>query len=119
MKEEWIISRRKVTSTKNLVKIIAEGRAVINNVLCYQIKYSHIKIYPISDSKFVDNLTALQSNLFVETLNWEYERVNNPTFGEFMIFCSCGKKKYGTEYSAHMRINDGVSADEIEKILSI
>ena len=67
----------------------------------------------------MDNLIALRANLFVETLNWEYERVNNPAFGEFMIFCNCGKRKYGTGYSAHLRVNDGVSADEVEEILSI
>lgn len=81
--------------------------------------HSHIKVYPINDSKFIDNLIALQSNLFVETLNWEYERVNNPPFGEFMVFCNCGKRKYGTGYSVHLRVCDGVSADEVEKILSI
>lgn len=65
------------------------------------------------------DLIALKSNSFVDSLNWEYERVNNPTFGEFMIFCNCGKMKYGKEYSAHMRVNDDVSVDEVEKMLLI
>ncbi len=77
-----------------------------------------MNVYSISDSEFMNNLIALQSNLFAEILHWEYERVNYSSFGEFMIFCNCGKMKYGTGYSAHMRVNDGVSTDEVEKILS-
>ncbi len=67
----------------------------------------------------MNDLSTLQSNLFAEALNWEYERVKYSPFGEFMIFCNCGKMKYGTGYSAHLSVNDGVSSDEVEKILSI
>ncbi len=45
--------------------------------------------------------------------------MNNPAFDEVMIFCNCGKMKYGTGYSAHIRVNDEVSVDEVEKRLSI
>lgn len=101
------------------MKVIAEGKAVINNILCYQTIHSHIKVSPISDNKFMNDLSTLQFNLFAETLNWEYERANYPPFGEFMIFCNCRKMEYGTGYSAHLSINNGVSIDEVEKILSI
>ncbi len=117
-KEDWVITSRKITSTKNLIKVVTEGKTVINNVLCYQTIHSHIKVYSISNSEFVNDLSTLQSNLFAETLHWKYERVEDSAFGEFMIFCNCGKMKYGTGYSAHMRVNDGVSTDEVEKILS-
>lgn len=50
----------------------------------------------------MDNLIALESNLFAETLNWEYEKVDNSTFGEFIIYCNCANMKYGTGYSAHL-----------------
>ena len=110
---------RKITSTNNLIRIIRDEKAVINNISCYQTFYNHTKVYSIRDSEYVRNLLALKSNLFVESLNWEYERINNSIFGEFMIFCNCGNMKYGTGYSAHMRVNDGVSVDEVEKMLSI
>ncbi len=67
----------------------------------------------------MNDLSTLQSNLFAETIHWEYERVEDSVFGEFMIFCNCGKMEYGMGYSAHIRVNDEVSADEVEKILSI
>lgn len=87
--------------------------------MCYQILHSHIKVYSISDSKYIKALMALKSNLFATTLSWEYERVNNSTFGEFMIYCNCGKMKYGAGYSAHLQVNDDVSTDEVEKMLLI
>lgn len=116
---ETVIKNRKITSTNNLIRIITEEKAVINNVSCYQVFYNYVNVFPVSDCKFVKNLISLSSNLFVESLNWEYERVNDSTFGEFMIFCNCGKMKYGKEYYAHMRINGDVSIDEVEKMLSI
>lgn len=45
--------------------------------------------------------------------------MNDSTFGEFMIYCNCGRTDYGTAYIAHLRVNDGVSDDEVEKILLI
>ena len=45
--------------------------------------------------------------------------MNNSTFGEFMIYCNCGKMKYGAGYSAHLQVNDDVSTDEVEKMLLI
>lgn len=36
-----------------------------------------------------------------------------------MIYCNRKNMKYGTTYIAHLRVNDGVNADEAEKILSI
>jgi len=108
-----------MTSSNSLIKVITEGKAVINKVLCYQTIHSHIKVYSISDSEFVNDLNTLQFNLFAETLHWEYKRVEDSAFGEFMVFCNCGKMKYGTGYSAHLSVNDDVNADEVEKILSI
>lgn len=118
-REERDISDRKATSTDEIIKVITEGKASINNVLCYQILYSHIKVYSISDSKYIKDLIALRSNLFATTLSWEYERVNNSTFGEFMIYCNCGKMECGTGYSAHLQVNGGMSTDEVEKMLLI
>lgn len=85
--------------------------------MCYQILYSHIKVYSISDSKYIKDLIALRSNLFATTLSWEYERVNNSTFGEFMIYCNCGKMECGTGYSAHLSVDDDTSVEEVERIL--
>lgn len=65
------------------------------------------------------DLIAVKSNLFAESLNWEYERVKNSTLGEFMIYCNCKKMKYGTAYVVHLCVNNDVNADEVEKILSI
>lgn len=81
--------------------------------------HSHIKVYSISDCKYIKALMALKSNLFATTLNWEYERVNNSTFGEFMIYCNCGKMKCGTGYSAHLSVDDDTSVEEVEKMLLI
>lgn len=85
--------------------------------MCYQIVHSHIKVYSISDSKYIKALTASRSYLFATTLSWEYERVNNSTFGEFMIYCNCGKMKCGTGYSAHLSVDDNTSVEEVERIL--
>lgn len=62
---------------------------------------------------------ALRSNLFATTLSWEYERVNNPTFGEFMIYCNCGEMKCGKGYSAHLSVDDNTRVEEVERILMI
>lgn len=81
--------------------------------------HNHVKVYSISNSKYIKDLIALESNLFATTLNWEYERVNISTFGEFMIYCNCGKMKYGTGYSAHLSVNDDASVEEVERVLKI
>lgn len=62
---------------------------------------------------------ALKSNLFVGAINWEYEKVNNSALGEFMIFCNCKRTDFGIAYVAHLRANDGVDVEEIERILKI
>lgn len=62
---------------------------------------------------------ALRSNLFATTLSWEYERVNDSTFGEFMIYCNCGKMKCGKGYSSYLSVNDNTSVEEVERILMI
>lgn len=108
-----------IVSTNSLIRIITEGKVTINNVSCHKIIHSHINVFPVKDIDFVKDLIMLQTNLFEETLNWEYEKVDNSVLGEFIIFCNCRKTDYGTAYIAHLRVNDGVNADEVEKILSI
>lgn len=43
--------------------------------------------------------------------------MNNSTFGEFMIYCNCGKMECGTGYSAHLSVTDGVNVEDIERTL--
>lgn len=78
-----------------------------------------MKIYPVDDDRFVQSLIALKENILSEAFNWEYERVDNAVFGEFMIYCNVCNRDFATTYVAHMRVKEDVNVADVDKILKI
>lgn len=111
---------KKKTLTENLIMIISAKKASINNVSCHKtLSNKNMEVYPISDEKFVQSLLALKRNIFAPILNWEYERIDDSVFGEFMIYCNLYNMDFGTAYVAHMRVENDINVADVEKILLI
>lgn len=107
---------QKRTTTKELQDAITNNLLHITKAEIYY-KTSR-KTETIDVDKFKDSLDFLcESGVFSDAIGWHYER----DFRTNGYIAECGRMNPNTEIiiSVYLRVADGVSTEEVEKILKV
>lgn len=106
---------KRMTTTKQISDVLSNNLLQVAKAECYHKTFRETDI--ITDS-FLENFQFLcESGCFMDCVGWHYGR--NYRTGDYII--ETGRMDGNSEnvVIAHLRLNDGVSEKEIEKILEI
>lgn len=109
------MSKRKMTFTSNLAKVITSNMASVTEAEYYY-KSSYLSD-TLDVDVFTDSLKALsKTKIFAEIVDWKYQ-VSDSRADELIIYGNPHDKYAGMIFIAHLKLSDGVNMDDVEKVL--
>ena len=106
---------KRTTTTKQISDVLSNNLLQVAKAEVY---YKTSRETNIITDSFLENFQFLcESGCFVDCVGWHYER--DYRTGDYIIETGRGDGDSENIVIAYLRVNDGVSTEEVEKILKV
>ena len=106
---------KRMTTTKQISDVLSNNLLQVAKAEVY---YKTSRETNIITDSFLENFQFLcESGCFVDCVGWHYER--DYRTGDYIIETGRGDGDSENIVIAYLRVNDGVSTEEVEKILKV